>query len=329
MKQRANNLLNPNLRIGFAGTPEFSASLLKNLMGAGVKICSVYTQPDRRSGRGKKIVSGPVKLVAEANSIPVFQPKSLRVDTALQEFLALKLDLFIVAAYGLILPPGVLSGPKYGCINVHASLLPRWRGAAPIQHSILNGDTSSGVTIMQMDAGLDTGAMLLKSEIPISKDETSLSLQDKMLASGSHAMLEVLSDISQYLQHAEPQDEKLATYASKINKSDALVNWEDSATLIDRKIRAYIGWPVAYTFLRELQVRIWQASVATFETKELPGTIIEANSNGILVATGQGCLNITKIQLPGAKPQAVKDLMHSKSHLFQNGSCFVCKQEQL
>lgn len=306
-----------NLRIVFAGTPTFAASILSELINA-YPVSAVYTQPDRAAGRGQKLSACPVKQLAEQTAIPVFQPKSLRSAKAQEALVALKPDILIVVAYGLILPKAVLDIPTYGCLNVHASLLPRWRGAAPIQRALLAGDTDTGVTIMQMNEGLDTGDMLLKRSSPILKSDTSETLHDTLASLGAKALLEVLST----LDHLTPetQDDRQSCYAEKIQKQEGLINWHLPAEQIDRRIRAFYPWPGTFTTINGQLLKILKAEVTEIHSDKMPGTIIQAGKQGLDIATGSSVLRVTHCQLAGGKAMAVADLLNAKKALFTIGS---------
>lgn len=307
------------LRIIFAGTPDFAAKHLSALLNSAHEVIAVYTKPDRPAGRGKKLKPSDVKQLALASDIPVYQPKTLRDETAQQELAALNADLMVVVAYGLILPQVVLDTPRLGCINVHGSLLPRWRGAAPIQRSIWAGDAETGVTIMQMDIGLDTGAMLHKVTCPITADETSASLYDKLAELGPQGLLETLDQISEQTAVAQVQDDALANYAAKLSKEEANIDWTQSAVAIERQIRAFNPWPVSYTQIAEQNVKIWQASVIDATTDSQPGTVIAATKQGIQVATGEGILNLLHLQLAGKKAMPVQDILNARKEWFVVG----------
>lgn len=314
-----------HLRIVFAGTPEFAAESLRALLQGQHDIIAVYTQPDRPAGRGRNLKPSAVKALALEHNLPVYQPVTLRdVDTQ-AELAALKPDLMVVAAYGLLLPQSVLDIPRLGCINVHASLLPRWRGAAPIQRAILAGDKTTGITIMQMDAGLDTGAMLYKAECPISNSDTGASLHDRLALLGGDALLAVVDDL--YERQAlvpEPQDHSQATYAAKLSKEEALINWLQPAKAIARQIRAFNNVPVAHTTLNGQPVRIWFAKRVKDETTTAsPGMIIRSEKKSLVVAAGEGTvLQIDMMQLPGGKALALSELLKSKRDELQAGRMF-------
>lgn len=312
-----------SLRIIFAGTPEFSARYLEALMASEHELLAIYTQPDRPTGRGKKLVPSPVKRLGLDAAVPVFQPASLKGESEQQELAAHNADLLIVVAYGLILPQAVLDMPKLGALNVHASLLPRLRGAAPIQRAIESGDQESGVTIMQMDAGLDTGDMLAKFACPIGPKTTSASLHDELAEKGIELLLQVLGDLPAYQSRAQKQGNSDSTYAAKILKSEALIDWHKTAAMLDREVRAFNPFPISYTFLDGERVKIWEAQVVCSNSSQYPpGTIIEANRAGILVQCATDQLCITQLQLPGAKPLTAEQILHAKSDLFRSGTVF-------
>ncbi len=305
----------------FAGTPEFSASILSALLQAGYPIRTILTQPDRPKGRGRKLSPSPVKQLALEHQLEVHQPVSLKTTESITQLKALQPDLIIVVAYGLLLPQEVLDIPKLGCINVHASLLPRWRGAAPIQHSILAGDKETGISIMQMDQGLDTGAVLKTLSCPIDTTETSQTLHDKLSFLGAKALIDVLSNINSLV--ASPQDDSLATYAHKINKADAKINWHSSAIEIDRQIRAFNPWPITFTSLHDKTIRIIEASLIQNElgSSPKPGTI-NIIDNKLFVATEDGYLELLLLQLPGGKALPALELLKGHPTLFITGENF-------
>lgn len=302
------------MKIIFAGTPEFAKTALVKLLESKCNLVAVYTQPDRPAGRGQHLQSSPVKAFAMQHAIPVYQPASLR-DLDAQKILAeLKPDLLVVAAYGLILPQAVLSIPTFGCINIHASLLPRWRGAAPVQRAIMAGDKQTGITIMQMDEGLDTGEMLLQVPCEITQKETSESLLLRLADMGAKGMIEAIAQIEKNTLNPLKQDSEEATYAVKISKSEALVDWKASAIQLDRCIRAFNPWPVAYSYLDGERVRIWRAKPIMEDSHSAqPGTIVSITENSIQVATGEGRLALEILQFPGGKPMDVKTLLRAKA----------------
>jgi len=304
------------LRVLFAGTPDFAAAHLQALIDApDISVIGVYSQPDRPAGRGKKLTASPVKKLAVEYQLPVFQPQSLKEPEQQRILSELQADIMVVVAYGLILPQAVLDAPRLGCINVHASILPRWRGAAPIQRAIEAGDSGTGVTIMQMDAGLDTGAMLSVSRCEIDSSETSASLHQKLEQLGAPALLHTLAALSNGLAVAVEQDNQLSCYAAKITKQEALVDWSQPAQLLDRQIRAFNPFPAAYTTLGELRIKIWQAE-PTKATGLTPGQIISTDNAGLLVSCGEQSLLLTEIQLPGKSRMAVSEVLKSRGELF-------------
>ena len=310
------------LRIVFAGTPPFAAHILEALLNSAHEIVGVYTQPDRPAGRGKQLQASAVKQVALANSIPVFQPASLRAENEQQALALLAADLMVVVAYGLILPQAVLDTPRLGCINVHASLLPRWRGAAPIERALMAGDSRTGVTIMQMDKGLDTGAMLCKEEVEILEEDDRLSLELKLEVAGIKALLETLSNIGHFIANAQAQDHSASTYAAKLEKSEALVDWQLDAQAIHRQIRGGVGRNPAYSEYKGERIRLLKASVLPAQGKQIAGTIISADKEGLQVACGESVLNITLVQLPGKNPVSMREFMNARRDFFAAGSRF-------
>ena len=311
------------MRIIFAGTPEFAAIHLSSLLNSSAhEIVAVYTQPDRPAGRGKKLISSPVKLLALKNTIPVYQPASFNSKSALSDLAALKADIMVVVAYGLILPQSVLDIPLRGCINVHGSVLPRWRGAAPIQRAIEAGDQASGITIIQMDAGLDTGAMLSISRCNIEKNETSVSLHDKLASLGASAMTSTLQRLKDQTAIGIAQDCSLSSYADKIKKSEASIKWSEPAHIIERKIRAYNPSPISYSLLDDLRIKIWSASALHEEAIGEIGEIISATQEGLTIKCGQGCLLINELQIPGKTKMPVSEVLKSKAQLFSCGKIF-------
>lgn len=305
------------LRIVFAGTPEFGLPCLDVLFASEHHIQAIYTQPDRPAGRGRKMQASAVKQWALAHDIAVYQPVNFKTPQAIAELAALKPDVLVVIAYGLILPRAVLDIPPLGCINVHASLLPRWRGASPIQSAILHGDSETGVTIMQMDVGMDTGDMLEKAYCTISATDTAGSLHDRLAQQSAQPLLSVLAQLSTNKVQPQRQDNEAVTYASKINKEDAQIQWQKSAAVIDQMIRAFNPWPIAYTFLDDEVLRVHQAQVVMQEAAAAPGTILSIDKKGLLVATGELCLLVEKIQFPGAKTISIADYLNSgKTQLY-------------
>jgi len=307
------------LRIIFAGTPDFAARHLDALLSSGHQVVGVFTQPDRPAGRGKKLMPSPVKVLAEKHGLPVFQPVSLRPQENQQLVSELNADVMVVVAYGLILPKAVLDMPRLGCINVHGSLLPRWRGAAPIQRSLWAGDSETGVTIMQMDVGLDTGDMLYKLACPITSEDTSATLYDKLADLGPQGLIETLQQLADGKTQPEVQDESLVTYAEKLSKEEAQLDWSLSAAQLERCIRAFNPWPMSWLTIDEQPVKIWKASVIDGDSRAEPGTIIDANKQGIQVATAEGILNLESLQPAGKKAMSAQDLLNSRREWFTPG----------
>lgn len=289
------------MNIIFAGTPDFSVPSLQALLDSPHDVVAVYTQPDRPAGRGRQTLASPVKQLSMKHNLPVCQPESLKPATVQQQLDNWQPDLMVVVAYGLLLPPAVLALPRLGCVNVHASLLPRWRGAAPIQRAILAGDKETGVCLMQMDAGLDTGPVLACSSCEIAMDDTGERLHDRLSLLGARLLSQNLAALENGELDARPQDESLASYAGKLHKSEARIDWKASAPDICNKIRAFNSWPVAETRYNGRQLRIWQASPLPTDSDAGPGTVVSASRAGIEVACGEGRLLINKVQLPGAR----------------------------
>lgn len=314
-----------NLRIIFAGTPDFAARHLSALLDAKLNIVGVYTQPDRPAGRGNKLTASPVKEQALAHDIPVFQPENFKSVETQAELATLNADLMIVVAYGLLLPKVVLDTPRLGCINVHGSLLPKWRGAAPIQRSIWAGDAETGVTIMQMDIGLDTGDMLHKVVCPIEAEETSSSLYEKLAELGPIGLLETVTQLANGTAIAEKQDNSLATYAHKLSKEEALVDWAKPASFIERCVRSFNPWPVTYFVVNDLNVKVWQSEVIPTSSAAASGTIIDASKAGLDIMTGEGILRIKQLQLPGKKAMAFADILNARKDLFEPGTTLPMK----
>ncbi|CAK1905712.1 methionyl-tRNA formyltransferase [Vibrio crassostreae] len=312
--------MSQSLRIVFAGTPDFAARHLAALLSSEHEVIAVYTQPDRPAGRGKKLTASPVKNIALENNIPVYQPENFKSDEVKQELADLNADIMVVVAYGLLLPQVVLDTPRLGCINVHGSILPRWRGAAPIQRSIWAGDKETGVTIMQMDIGLDTGDMLSIATLPIEATDTSASMYEKLAGLGPDALVECLSDIASGKAVAEKQDDELANYAKKLSKEEARINWSDDAAHIERCVRAFNPWPMSHFEAAENSIKVWQSRV-TEQTSDKPaGTILQADKTGIYVATGQGVLVLEQLQVPGKKAMSVQDILNSRASWFEVGT---------
>ena len=308
------------LKLIFAGTPDFAARHLAALLSSDHAVVAVYTQPDKPAGRGQKLTASPVKELALAHALPVYQPASLRNEEAQAELAALGADLMVVVAYGLILPKAVLDTPRLGCLNVHGSLLPRWRGAAPIQRAIWAGDAETGVTIMQMDVGLDTGAMIRKVSCTIASDETSASLYDKLAELGPQALVDTLDAMAAGDTTAEAQDDALANYAQKLSKEEARIDWSMEAVAIERCIRAFNPWPISWFEVAEQTIKVWQATVIDSDHGQPVGTLLKADKQGIDVATGKGVLRLLTLQPPGKKAMSVPDLLNSRRDWFEPGT---------
>lgn len=311
------------LNIVFAGTPDFAATHLQALLSSEHNVIAVYSQPDRPAGRGKKLQASPVKQMAEAAGVTVYQPSTLRDETAQQQLSSLNADVMVVVAYGLILPQVVLDTPKFGCLNVHGSLLPRWRGAAPIQRAIWAGDKRTGVTVMQMDKGLDTGAMLHTESLDITPCETSASLYDKLAEIGPKALLYSLDNLTQLTP--EIQQEQNANYAQKLSKEEAKIDWHMQATQLERNVRAFNPWPVAYFDLAQdeqsVSIKVWQASVEEIPNSKnnTPGEILRADKHGVLVQTQHHALLLTQLQIPGKKAMSASDILNARQDWFVVG----------
>lgn len=322
MLLEANVKLNKPLKIVFAGTPEFAALHLQALINSEHDVIAVYSQPDRPAGRGKKLQASEVKRLAVEHTIPIYQPQSLKTVGAQLALADLQADIMIVVAYGLILPTPILNTPKLGCLNVHGSLLPKWRGAAPIQRAIWAGDIETGVTIMQMDEGLDTGAMLSRHKMAISKQDTSASLYQKLAEIGPKALIETLNKLNEL--RPERQDNKLASYAKKLSKEEAQIDWSLSAAQLERNIRAFNPWPVAFFTLDDAHIKVHSSEVVQTEDSGIPaGQIIKIDKQGILVATGNQCLLLTKLQLPGKKPMLAADVLNGRANWFVVGVSLI------
>jgi methionyl-tRNA formyltransferase len=299
------------MNIVFAGTPEFSVPALRALLDSRHTVVAVYTQPDRPSGRGRRTMESPVKQLAVQAKIPVFQPTALKATSAQQALQALRPDLMVVVAYGLILPPAVLRIPRLGCVNLHASLLPRWRGAAPIQRAILAGDSETGVCLMQMDEGLDTGPLLACTRCKIENTDTGSRLHDKLAQLGAGLLADNLDALASAALTPQLQDAASATYAHKLLKSEARIDWSCTAADIARKVRAFNAWPVAETRYLGRQLRIWEAQPREGGSSASPGSVISAGRDGFEVACGAGRLLVRKVQLPGARAVSAADFMNA------------------
>ncbi len=300
------------MKIIFAGTPDFSVPPLQALIDSDHDVVAVYTQPDRPSGRGRKLTASPVKQLAATNGIPVYQPANFKSDEDLIQLDGISADLMVVVAYGLLLPLRVLQAPRLGCINIHASLLPRWRGAAPIQRAIAAGDVVSGITIMQMEEGLDTGPMLLKKELEIEPRDSGGTLHDKLSDMGAGALMEALVAIEQGRVKAEIQDDALANYARKLEKVESVIDWTQSAVELDRQIRAFNPWPVAQTKLQDDVIRLRQCTPLDQQAEATPGLVLSCSKQGVEVACGTGVLRIENLQMPGKRAMSAADFLNAR-----------------
>ena len=312
------------LRVVFAGTPDFAARHLAALLDSSHQVVAVYTQPDRPAGRGKKLQPSAVKQLALTHDLAVYQPQSLKSADAQQQLAELDADVMVVVAYGLLLPQAILDTPKLGCINVHGSLLPRWRGAAPIQRAIWAGDRESGVAVMQMEAGLDTGPVLHESRCAIASDETSATLYAKLESLGPTALTAVLDDIKHYQANARPQDEQFATYAKKLSKEEGRIDWSTDALQLERNVRAFFPWPTAWFDIdgfkgNQSAVKVLSASVLPYDGAAPPGTLINASANGLDIVCGEGLLRILTAQVPGKKAQPANTLVNGYADVFSEG----------
>ena len=295
------------LKVAFAGTPEFAAAALEAILAAGFDVPLVLTQPDRPAGRGMKLAASPVKQVALAHGIPVDQPDKLRTEAQRASLAACAADVLVVAAYGLILPRAVLDLPRLGCVNIHASLLPRWRGAAPIHRAIESGDAETGITIMQMDEGLDTGPMLMKRALPIGPADTTGSLHDRLAVLGAEMIVEALRKLPVGELVATPQPADGATYAAKIGKAEAAIDWRRPAAEIERAMRAFNPFPGAIANLRQTPVKVWRAEVASGRGE--PGSVLHAEDGGVVVACGDGALRLVELQKPGSRRMSAGEFL--------------------
>lgn len=303
------------LKVIFAGTPDFAALHLQALLDSPHKVVAVYSQPDRPAGRGRKLTASPVKALAIEHAIEVQQPLNLKDAEAQKVLASYDADIMVVVAYGLLLPQIVLDTPRLGCINVHGSLLPRWRGAAPIQRAILAGDAVSGVTIMQMEAGLDTGPMLLKAQIPVTPIDTSASLYEKLAVLGCHSLVDTLDSLQGAIVSAQAQDHSQANYAAKLTKIEGAIDWHQSAQQISSQVRGLNPWPVAYSDWRDNQLRIWMAHEIEASGVHPVGTLVALDKTGLEVACGKGHLKITQLQWPGGKTLSQSELMNLKQKM--------------
>lgn len=306
------------LRIVFAGTPDFAARHLSALINSQHEVVGVYSMPDRPAGRGKKLKASEVKTLALEHSLPVFQPDTFKSEEAQAELATLNADVMIVVAYGLLLPKAVLDTPKMGCLNVHGSILPRWRGAAPIQRALWAGDAETGVTIMQMDEGLDTGDMLHIATCPITAQDTSASLYDKLAELGPAALLDTLNLLLTHSAKPEKQNDDLANYAKKLSKEEANIDWTMPATQIERNIRAFNPWPVCFTSMQAQTVKIWQATV--IDEQGEAGTVLRSDKHGVVIACGEHALAITQLQPQGKKPMSAQDFLNGRAEWVTAGT---------
>lgn len=310
-----------SLRIVFAGTPDFAAQHLNALIESKHHIVATYTQPDRPAGRGKKLQASPVKQLSLTHNIPVYQPENFKAQADQDILASLKADVMVVVAYGLLLPKPVLDTPTHGCINVHGSLLPRWRGAAPIQRAIWAGDKETGVTIMQMNEGLDTGDMLHKVTYAIQANDTSTTVYNALAQTGPKALIDTLATIEAGDASAQPQDDSQANYAKKLSKQEALLDWNKTAIALEREVRAFNPWPVSYTVMQGKNVKVWESKVANETTTAKPGSIIGADKNGIKIAAGENSVFIiTTLQPPGKKPMNCQDFLNGRAEWLSSGS---------
>lgn len=313
------------MKIIFSGSAEFALPALKSLLAvAQLQLVGVYTHPDRQAGRGLKVTTSVIKDYALMHNLPIFQPHSLKDPLAQEQLRSLQADVFIDVAYGMLLPKAVLGMFRFGCINIHPSLLPRWRGAAPIPHALMAGDKVTGVTIMQIDAGLDTGPILRQQELPITNEDTAASLLEKTAILGADLLMSVLPGIAAGTCKAVPQNDSLATYAPKLSKEEATLDWNLSAHELERKIRAYNPWPIAHSKIGEVELRVWQAIVlsATSKVGSEVGAIIAATPEGIDVTTGTGILRLLRLQIAGKKVLGVRELLQGYKTIFVPGARF-------
>lgn len=311
------------MKIIFAGTPEFAKMHLEALVNAGYPIDLVLSQPDRPFGRGRQLTPSPVKAFALEANIPVLTPTRLKKPETIEALEAIQPDLMIVVAYGLLLPTLVLKIPTYGCINVHASLLPRWRGASPIQQALLNGDQQTGITVMKMTEGLDEGPILYQSILPILEEDTSSTLHDRLAKAGSRDLLMVLNHWPTHFENAMPQSTHGITYAPKIQKQEAQIHWKNDDLSIMHQIQAFNPWPVAESTLNGRPIRFFRAYAKAIEHKQAPGTLLSVNKEGILIACGKGALLATQLQLPNKKVMTVQEILNGDQQKFLPGMCFL------
>lgn len=303
------------MKVIFSGTPAFAATALDAMLASSYSVCAVYTQPDRPAGRGQKLQCSPVKAMALDHGLPVYQPQSLKKDeAALTQLRNHGADVMVVVAYGLILPREVLAIPHLGCINIHASLLPRWRGAAPIQRAILAGDKQTGITVIQMDEGLDTGSILAREACAISESDTGSSLHDKLAKLGGRLIVEVLDRMAVGPLQGTVQDDALACYARKLDKAETWIDWSAEAAAIERQVRAFNAWPVARSLLQDQMLLVWRAEAEIGDTsRAVPGAVLDASSEGVRVATGKGVLRILEVQPPGGRRMSAADFLNGRN----------------
>ena len=299
------------MKVIFAGTPEFAVPTLQMLLDSGHEVSAVYTQPDRPSGRGRRLKMSPVKAEALSAQIPVFQPESLRSPEVQAELIALEADLMVVVAYGLLLPQIILDAPRLGCINVHASLLPRWRGAAPIQRAVISGDTETGVTIMEMVLKLDAGAMLHKEKYTIGSEESASELHDRLAILGAEGLGKILPSLERGIVTRIEQNENEVTYADKLQKNEALIDWKKPAMILARQVLGLNAWPVAQTLYQGRVLRVWRAKACESSTKGMPGSVQVGEGRVLEVMTGQGVLQLLEVQLPGGKRMPSADFLNA------------------
>lgn len=304
------------MRIIFAGTPDIAAIVLEKLLASEHEVVAVYTQPDRPAGRGRQLAASPVKQLAQQHHIPVEQPETFKSPDAQKQLDAYQADLMVVVAYGLLLPQAVLDMPKQGCWNIHVSLLPRWRGAAPTQRAIEAGDKLTGVSVMQMDAGLDTGPILLTRECEISATDTAGELHAKLARLGADALMEALSQLAQGALTAKPQQGK-STYAHKLSKQEAQIDWQQPAEVIERRIRAFNPWPVCYFEWHGQRIKVWRAEVVSNgPASKQPGQVLAASASGVDIVCGKDAVRLLELQLPGGKRQPVASILNGHPQLF-------------
>jgi len=309
-----------SLRIIFAGTPEFAKPVLDALLGSEHQVIAVYTQPDRPAGRGRKVHTGPIKELAEQHSLPVYQPESLRDEKELQQLRELAPDVMVVVGYGMLLPETVLQIPKFGCVNVHPSLLPRWRGSTPVQSAILAGDTKTGVAVMQLDKGMDSGDILNMLETEVGAEETSGELYDRLFKMGADLLLKTLVQAEHHKLQPQAQNHNQVTLAKKIRKADAEINWTLSAQTLCNQIRAFNPWPIAFTYFKQQPLKIWKAKVVNEKTGLKPGSIANITKSELDIATSDGLLRLLVVQLPGKRPLPIKDFINAhKKYLVVGG----------